>query len=120
VSSRETNAVRCSLKANDGLLYPLAKSFIFIHKPTVIIKFEDVETIEFQRYDPTVASGARNFDLVVSLKPSSAYEAREYSFASIDRAEFSALHDFLIARNLSIVKIVVSFHIHVLSCTLKQ
>ena len=57
ISSRETNAVRCSLKANDGLLYPLAKSFIFIHKPTVILKFEDVESIEFQRYDPGAVSG---------------------------------------------------------------
>jgi structure-specific recognition protein 1 len=57
ISSRESNAIKCSLKANDGLLYPLAKSFIFIHKPTVIIKFEDVESIEFQRYDPTVISG---------------------------------------------------------------
>jgi structure-specific recognition protein 1 len=57
ISDRKSHCVKCSLKANEGLLYPLAKSFIFIHKPTIIIKFDDVELIEFQRYKASAMSG---------------------------------------------------------------
>ncbi|KAJ1430665.1 hypothetical protein B484DRAFT_328258, partial [Ochromonadaceae sp. CCMP2298] len=43
LSARDAHCVRCSIKANDGVLFPLAKSFIFINKPCVIIKFEDID-----------------------------------------------------------------------------
>jgi structure-specific recognition protein 1 len=56
-SYRDTFCIKCSIKANEGLLYPLAKSFIFIHKPTVIISFDDVDYIEFKRYEPNANSG---------------------------------------------------------------
>lgn len=59
-SAREQFSVRCSVKANDGLLYPLAKSFIFINKPTIIIKFEDIDYVEFKRYEPAANSGGNN------------------------------------------------------------
>lgn len=59
-SAREAFCVRCSIKANEGLLYPLAKSFIFIHKPTIIIKFEDILQVEFRRYEG-VANAGKNF-----------------------------------------------------------
>jgi Histone chaperone Rttp106-like len=57
LTTRGSHAIRCSLKANDGLLYPLAKSFIFINKPTIYIKYEDVEFCEFKRYDRASNSG---------------------------------------------------------------
>lgn len=34
--------VKCALKANEGHLYPLEKQFIFIHKPALLIRFEEV------------------------------------------------------------------------------
>lgn len=36
-------AVRCSYKADDGLLYPLDKAFFYVHKPPLLIPYEDVE-----------------------------------------------------------------------------
>ena len=56
-TARGDHAVRCSLKANDGLLYPLSKAFIFINKPTIYINFDDVEAIDFKRYDRNANSG---------------------------------------------------------------
>lgn len=50
-------SIRCTVKANDGLLYPMAKSFIFIHKPTILIKFDDIEAVEFERYTPAANAG---------------------------------------------------------------
>lgn len=39
-------AVRCSYKADDGLLYPLDKAFFYVHKPPLLIPYEDVEVGE--------------------------------------------------------------------------
>lgn len=104
VSTRNLSAVRCSLKANEGTLYPLAKSFVFINKPTIIIKFEDVECIEFKRYETTGATNLmRNFDLTVTMKTGGAKgEVKEYSFNLIDRAEYKPLFDFLESKKLEI------------------
>eukprot|EP01035_Chromulina_nebulosa_P020798 gene20798-26962_t len=106
VTSRGGHAVRCSLKANDGLLYPLAKSFIFINKPTVHIKFEDVELIDFKRMELNTTSATKNFDLVVSIKQSavSVNEPKEYTFSSIDRSDYSALFDYFSSKDLPVNK----------------
>ena len=104
VSDRRTHCVKCSLKANEGLLYPLSKSFIFIHKPTIIISFEDVELIEFQRYKSNASSATRNFDMIVTVKAGSASagEARDYNFSGIDRAEYGNLVEFLSSKKIRV------------------
>lgn len=56
-SARDASCIRCSFKTNDGLLFPLAKSFIFINKPTILIRFEDIESVEFERFEPNANSG---------------------------------------------------------------
>lgn len=110
-SDRDAQAVKCSLKANEGLLYPLEKSFIFIHKPTFIIQFADIEAVEFQRYNSGL-SATRNFDLSVSVRASAVAginagaglsgSNREYVFSSIDRSEYNNLYDFLESKKLPI------------------
>lgn len=109
-SDRDTQAVKCSLKANDGLLFPLEKSFIFVHKPTIIIHFADIESIDFQRIFATGQSVTRNFDLKINVKASAAAgisgdgtsNIKEYVFSSIDRSEYNNLYDFLESKKLPI------------------
>lgn len=99
-------SIRCTVKANDGLLYPMAKSFVFIHKPTLIIKFDDIASVEFERYTPNANSATRNFDLKVSLKESAmkAGEARDYVFTSIDRSEYRGLVAYMESKNINVIK----------------
>lgn len=106
-SDRDTFCVKCSLRANDGLLYPLEKSFIFIHKPTVLISFDDIEHIEFQRYKASSSSATRNFDLVIVVKSSSeaASEGKEFNFSAIDRSEYNSLYTFLDSKKIKIKNI---------------
>lgn len=66
-NSRNGNkAVTCALKSSEGLLYPLDKSFFFIHKPATLVRYEDVSSVEFLRIS-TNAGGvtARTCDLEV-------------------------------------------------------
>lgn len=104
-SAREAYCVRCSIKANEGLLYPLAKAFIFIHKPTVIIKFEDIQLVEFKRYEAAANSATRNFDLSITLKDSAQLlpgEGRDYVFMSIDRSEYNNLFDYIRTKEIPV------------------
>mmetsp|Transcript_18496 Transcript_18496/g.26118 ORF Transcript_18496/g.26118 Transcript_18496/m.26118 type:complete len:953 (+) Transcript_18496:319-3177(+) len=95
--------VKCALRANEGHLYPLEKQFIFIHKPPVLIRFDEVESVEFQRYAGGVGS-TRNFDLCVTLASaaSSQQQTKEYTFSGIDRSDYAGLYNFLSTKRIRI------------------
>ncbi|KAE9213899.1 hypothetical protein PF004_g15193 [Phytophthora fragariae] len=96
-------AVKCAVKAQSGVLFPLEKSFMFIHKPTTFIRYEEIDYIEFQRYaGQSGSSASRNFDLLVSCKSVGGEAAREYIFSAIDRREFPELSQFLTSKKLRI------------------
>jgi len=98
--------VKCALRANEGLLYPLEKQFVFIHKPPLLIRFNEVESVEFQRYGGGAGS-TRNFDLAVSLKSSAASgnSAQEYVFSGIDRSDYQSLYNFLSSKSITVKNI---------------
>ncbi|CAM9398979.1 unnamed protein product [Ectocarpus fasciculatus] len=105
-STNGAKAVKCALGANEGYLYPLNKSFIFIHKPTCIIGFDEIESVEFQRYGGAQGAGVtRNFDLCVAPKSVAGETAKPYVFSGIDRSEYSSLYSFLSTKKLRIKNI---------------
>jgi len=95
--------VKCALRASEGHLYPLEKSFVFIHKPPVLIRFDEVDSVEFQRYAGGQGS-TRNFDLSVKLKKiAGESNAKEYAFSGIDRSDFDSLYNFLSGKKIGII-----------------
>ena len=102
-NANQQACVKCALRANEGLLYPLEKQFLFIHKPPVLIRFDEVESVEFQRYAGGQGS-TRNFDLCVTLKSSSVAGsgAKEYTFSGIDRTDYTGLYNFLSGKKIVI------------------
>lgn len=102
-NANQQHCVKCALRANEGLLYPLEKQFVFIHKPPVLVRFNEVESVEFQRYAGGQGS-TRNFDLCVTLKASSSMTSnqQEYIFSGIDRSDYSSLYNFLSGKNIRI------------------
>ena len=105
-NANQQACVKCALRANEGLLYPLEKQFVFIHKPPILIRFNEVESVEFQRYAGGQGS-TRNFDLSVTLKASATMGAgqQEYVFSGIDRSDYAGLYNFLNGKNIRIVNI---------------
>jgi structure-specific recognition protein 1 len=97
-NANQQACVKCALRANEGLLYPLEKQFIFIHKPPVLIRFDEVESVEFQRYAGGQGS-TRNFDLCVTLKND---DKKEYVFSGIDRSDYTGLYNFLSTKKIRI------------------
>ncbi len=95
--------VKCALRASEGHLYPLEKSFVFIHKPPVLIRFDEVDSVEFQRYAGGQGS-TRNFDLSVKLERGSGDStSKEYMFSGIDRSDFDSLYNFLSGKKIRII-----------------
>ncbi|XP_019329900.1 PREDICTED: FACT complex subunit SSRP1 [Aptenodytes forsteri] len=41
--------ITCSYKASSGLLYPLERGFIYVHKPPVHIRFDEISFVNFAR-----------------------------------------------------------------------
>lgn len=100
-NANQQPCVKCALRASEGHLFPLEKLFIFIHKPTVLIRFDDVESVEFQRYAGGQGS-TRNFDLCVSLLSSGDAGTKEYIFSGIDRSDYTGLYNFLSGKKIKI------------------
>ena len=66
-SNNNLDAISCSNRATNGFLYPLDKGFIFVHKPTIYIKFEGIASVNFGRMSGG-AGVSRYFDFDVELK----------------------------------------------------
>ncbi len=95
-SKNDTSAIKCSVKASEGHLYPLQKSFIFISKPVIYIKFEEIRYIEFARISDESIATNRLFDLNACTK------SGNYQFTGIDREEYQILLEFLQKKKIAV------------------
>lgn len=88
-----TSAIGCSYKAAAGYIYPLERGFIFIHKPPVHIRFEEIASVNFARG----GGSTRSFDFEIELK-----NAVIHTFSSIEKEEYGSLYDFINAKKLRV------------------
>ncbi|OVA13298.1 Structure-specific recognition protein [Macleaya cordata] len=98
-SCQDGYAVKSSLKAEDGVLYPLEKGFFFLPKPPTLILHDEIEYVEFERH----GAGGTNmhyFDLLVKLK-----SEQEHLFRNIQRNEYHNLFDFISGKGLKIMNL---------------
>lgn len=103
-NANQQACIKCAYRANEGLLYPLEKQFVFIHKPPILVRFNEIESVEFQRYAGGQGS-TRNFDLCVNLKVSAMPAGsgiKEYTFMGIDRTEYTGIYNFLSGKKIKI------------------
>lgn len=102
LSSFDQRGLKCSVKANDGFLYPLDRGFFFIHKPPIYVAYSSVSAVEFTRVNASSATSTRSFDLIVYTK-----DGNEYQFNHIQRQEYSILFNFIVGKGLTIKGSVV-------------
>ncbi|KAG7281834.1 hypothetical protein CRUP_030344, partial [Coryphaenoides rupestris] len=77
--------ITCSYKASSGLLYPLERGFIYVHKPPVHLRFEEISCVNFARGTTTT----RSFDFEIETKQG-------------NQEEYGKLFDFVNAKKLNI------------------
>lgn len=87
------SAISCSYKNNNGLLYPLERGFMYVHKPAIHIRFEEISSINFARSD----GSTRSFDLEIETKANTTH-----IFNSIEKEEYPRLYDYVTKKKLRI------------------
>jgi structure-specific recognition protein 1 len=92
--------VRCNYKSSPGVLFPLEKSVIFIHKPTLLIMYSDVEKIT-----ATMSSMNTLFDLSVQCRAVGGEGRKEYVFGQLDKKEYGALTKFFGDKGVKVVEV---------------
>uniref|UniRef100_A0A672SQ30 FACT complex subunit SSRP1 n=1 Tax=Sinocyclocheilus grahami TaxID=75366 RepID=A0A672SQ30_SINGR len=88
-----SQCITCAYKASSGLLYPLERGFIYVHKPPVHLRFEEISCVNFARGTTTT----RSFDFEIETK-----QSNQYTFSNIEREEYGKLFDFVNAKKLNI------------------
>jgi len=94
-SAQGAKCVRCSVRSDEGLLYPMEKSLVYLHKPTMRIAYDDIRSVEFERAQ---SLDMRSFELSVDAKT----EERPITFRNIAKDEYAALFNFFQAKKVKI------------------
>ena len=63
-------SIACSYKAATGFLYPLDRGFIFIYKPAMHIRFDEISSVNFARGS---GSTTRSFDFEIETKANTTF-----------------------------------------------
>lgn len=94
-SHHNVSGVKCSIKANEGLLFCLDRSFMFVPKPATYVPIEHISTITLSRVGGALTT-SRTFDLVMTMKNGQG----EHQFSNINREEVNPLTEFFKAKNI--------------------
>lgn len=94
-SSQGQPCIKANLKAQPGWLYLLKQSLIFIPKPVLYFRVEDVMAVDFHRINPN----GKQFDMKVSIKE----EKKEVEFLGIEKPELDALVEYFKARQVKVI-----------------
>ncbi|MCJ1230061.1 FACT complex subunit [Toensbergia leucococca] len=95
VSHHQQSGVKCSIKANEGHLFCLDKSFMFVPKPATYISFDNIAVVVMSRVGGAI-SASRTFDITITLKGGSG----EHQFSNINREEQQPLEEFFKIKGL--------------------
>jgi hypothetical protein len=66
VGASAQRCVRCTVKANQGFLYPMKSAMLFLHRPIISIKYDKIASIEFRRSSGALSTEC--FDLEVNYQ----------------------------------------------------
>ena len=87
--------VKANVKAQPGWLYMMKGSLIFIPKPVLYFRVDDIQAVEFHR----ISMSTKQFELKISLKE----EKKVVEFMSIERAELDSLVEYFKSRSVKVI-----------------
>uniref|UniRef100_A0A914YK74 FACT complex subunit SSRP1 n=1 Tax=Panagrolaimus superbus TaxID=310955 RepID=A0A914YK74_9BILA len=89
----DTEAVTCSYKQSHGFLYPMDKGFMYVPKPPLYLRYEEIANVNFARSDVST----KTFDLEISVKGGASFV-----FSSVAKDDFDSLLQFCKEKNLPV------------------
>ena len=86
--------IKCSYKANNGVLYFLEKTIVFAHKPVLDIEHDSIKEVDLARIQVSNMQ-QRSFDITIKLK-----KKEEYQFSGLEREEIDILKQYMEAKKI--------------------
>lgn len=111
-SYHDQSSIKCNNKANEGSLYLLDKSALFVTKPTIFIPFSDVSSVTFSRVGASISAG-KTFDVMFKSR-----NGTDHQFTSINREEQENLEAFFKTKNVKVKNDLNEDHAALLSAAL--
>lgn len=87
---------KCNHKANEGSMYLLDRSALFVTKPTLYLPYSDISSITMSRVGASVSAG-KTFDITFKNKTGTSIQ-----FTSINREEQETFEEFLKSKGVRI------------------
>ena len=87
--------LKCSYKANEGVLYPLEKCLLFVHKPVMCINHEDIRQVDCARVHDTNLQ-QRTFDMIIVTKKD------EIQFVGLEKKELEHIINYCKGKKIKI------------------
>jgi structure-specific recognition protein 1 len=88
-----TPALTCSHKAASGFIYPLERGLIFIYKPPIYLRYDEIRTVVFERS----GGSTRSFDISVATT-----NDIMYTFSSIEKNEYGKLYEYMKSKKVTV------------------
>lgn len=89
----KSEAIHCQVKVSDGHLYPLKNSLIFIQKPIIYIKHNEIKYVEFSRIGSQIGVTGKSFDISI-VKIDNDGTGQTEQFKNIDKQELRVMIDY--------------------------
>uniref|UniRef100_H2ZR11 FACT complex subunit SSRP1 n=1 Tax=Ciona savignyi TaxID=51511 RepID=H2ZR11_CIOSA len=87
----------CTYKASSGFLFPLERGFMYVHKPPVHIRFDEIAYVNFARGTTKIN---KSFDFEIETRSKT-----NFVFSNIERDQYASLYDFVHNKKLKIKNI---------------
>ncbi|OQV21802.1 FACT complex subunit SSRP1 [Hypsibius exemplaris] len=87
------SSLSCSYKAAVGFLYPLDRGFVFVHKPAIHVRFDEISAVNFARS----GGNTRSFDFELETK-----NGQTHTFNGLGKEEYSKLFDYVTEKGLRV------------------
>ncbi|KAI6232597.1 FACT complex subunit SSRP1 [Aphelenchoides fujianensis] len=83
----------CAFRQASGFLYPLENGFMFVNKPPMYLRFDEIDSVHFARSN----ASTRSFDFEIVQR-----SGATLNFSSIPKEEYDALFDFVKKKRLKV------------------
>ena len=88
--------LKCVYKANEGILYPLEKSILFVHKPVKYIAHEDIREVRCARLNESGSLKQRTFDITILTK------SEEINFNGVEKEQLDYINKYFQGKKITI------------------
>ena len=95
--------IKGAWKANEGHLYLLERSCLFLPKPVFLMAHAEISKVMFGRTGPGLGN-PRSFDLKIVLKGANPVVGSEVTLSNVPKEELEVVEEYFTSKNISVIR----------------